>query len=377
MFFAIREIRHAKLRFALIGVVVALTAALVFILTGLGTGLADANVSGMRKLPSEVIVLQSDVKRYLHRSNLPVGTADLDRDVPGVAWAEPIGHLTAAVRKDGGGVAADEPTDVTVFGVPDDARWLPDGLRLAGADRAVIDQHLADKGVRVGDTLTVEPSHRKVVVQAVVSGFTFNHLPMVFVPLRTWQEVKFGPVDGRGAVPDSAYDTISAVVVGPSPGVDEATLVRRLARVPGTEPLTVEDAIQSIPGYKEEGGTVDLMKGFLFLIGGLVIGVFFWIITLAKVGDVAVLRATGASGRLLATNLLAQVGIIAVAGLVVGAAVSFAMSAALPANAPFSLHAADVLTAAAILAALAVAAGGASLWRLLRVDPLLAIGRAS
>lgn len=51
MFLALRDLRFARGRFALMGAVVALIAALGVLLSGLASGLADAGISGLRALP--------------------------------------------------------------------------------------------------------------------------------------------------------------------------------------------------------------------------------------------------------------------------------------------------------------------------------------
>ncbi|MFD8254205.1 ATP-binding cassette domain-containing protein [Streptomyces werraensis] len=51
MFLALRDLRFARGRFALMGAVVALIAVLGVLLSGLASGLADAGISGLRALP--------------------------------------------------------------------------------------------------------------------------------------------------------------------------------------------------------------------------------------------------------------------------------------------------------------------------------------
>lgn len=53
MFLAIRELRHSRLRYGLIGAILALVAWLVFLLSGLANGLASDNASAMQHLNAD------------------------------------------------------------------------------------------------------------------------------------------------------------------------------------------------------------------------------------------------------------------------------------------------------------------------------------
>ncbi len=43
-----------------------------------------------------------------------------------------------------------------------------------------------------------------------------------------------------------------------------------------------KEVLQSIPGFKEEQGTLTMIIAFLLVIAALLIGVFFYVITLQK-----------------------------------------------------------------------------------------------
>lgn len=61
MFLALRELRFACGRFALMGAVVALIAILVVLLSGLSVGLANDGVSGLQRIDTTSFAFQEDV----------------------------------------------------------------------------------------------------------------------------------------------------------------------------------------------------------------------------------------------------------------------------------------------------------------------------
>lgn len=75
MFLALNEIRHSKLRYALVAGVMFFIAYLVFFLTGLAYGLAQDNRTAVDKWEAEYIVLAKDANTNLGMSMITEKTA--------------------------------------------------------------------------------------------------------------------------------------------------------------------------------------------------------------------------------------------------------------------------------------------------------------
>jgi putative ABC transport system permease protein len=374
MWFSLRDVRRHRARFALFGLLVALVGGLVMVLTGLGRGLADASVSAMLRLPGDAVVMQSDVRSFLARSTVTEAQLASAAQVPGVAAVDPLGTFTVSARTSDTNPA----NDVTLFGVDPTGGLVPAGADLSAPGSAWADASLEDKGVRVGDTLTLEPSTRQVRVAGFLDLGTYSHLPAVYVSLAEWQAVKFGPVDGVGEVPASASSLASAGVITYEPGADQAAVGAAVAAtVPKTEVLGRDAAVAATPGFKEETGTVDLMVGFLYVVAALVIGVFFWNAAISRTGEIALLRAIGATRGRTVREHLAQVLLVAVVGTVVAAIGSLGLAALLPAGVPFLLPVPTVVSTAALFVVIALLAGLAPVRRITSVDPLITLGRHS
>lgn len=354
------EIRFARLRFALIVLVVALLSALVFVMGAIGVGLGHANVSAVRALPGDGLVLQAGVDESLPRSVLTRDQVAAVATDPAVAWAEPLVLTSLMAQRDG------EPRfGVSVLGLPSDSRALPGGLRL-GPGEAVLDVELDGAGIAPGTTLTLGPRRRPLRVAATRDGATLSHQPALFVTEETAQRLR---ADLAGASVGTAA-TVSAAIVGLRPGHALADL-----SVAGVEAVDRETAARAMPGYRGELMTAQLVQVCLYVIGAALLTTFFWMVTVQKAGSLAVLRATGLSARTLAASLFAQVVGLTAAGLLAGWLLAAALTAAIPDAISAVLRAGDVLTAAAILLVLAVLAAGLALRTLLRTDPLTALQR--
>lgn len=70
MFLALRDLKVARGRFALVGLVIGLVALLTTLLSGLASGLVDDGISGLRGLPLTHIALQPGSQHIFSRSNL-------------------------------------------------------------------------------------------------------------------------------------------------------------------------------------------------------------------------------------------------------------------------------------------------------------------
>ncbi|MDG9728083.1 ABC transporter permease [Streptomyces sp. DH41] len=361
MFVALRDLTFAKGRFALMGSVVVLITLLVGLLSGLTAGLARENISAVTSLPADRIAFAAPSDgQDLSYANSTV-TEDQWRQwakAPGVHRAEPLGITTTRATAD------DRSTGVSVFGVEPGSHLAPGGDRVD--DRTVLMPPAAagELGVREGDTVTL--AGRRLTVAATDRDDSFSHTPVVWTSLRTWQAVPPpAPGTGTAAATVIALDTAS--------GADTAAT----DRTAGTETVTKDESLSAIGSYTSENGSLQLMRGFLFAISALVIGAFFTVWTIQRGGDIAVLKALGATTAALLRDALGQAVVLLAGGTLVGTAAAAAIGAAVSGSAvPFVLTPATVLVPAAVMVLLGGLGAGLAVRRITSVDPLTALGSA-
>jgi putative ABC transport system permease protein len=368
VYLSLREMRHSRLRTAMIVAIIALIAWLVFLLSGLANGLSNDNGASLRKMDATGIVFQRDVRMFLHRSLLPAEAVRQVAAVEGVTAATPIGHLTVTVM----GADGTDRVDATILAV-DPAGFLApsvtSGAALADAPEGgvVVDDEFKRHGYTIGDTLQVTPSGQRMTIAGFTGGQKYNHLPVIFMRIPQWQAIKFPTAEEAGGL----ADPISAVVVQG----DGGALDRIASEVPNVEVGTMQDAIEALPGYSSEMGTVRTILVFLFLIAALVMAAFFYVITLQKTNQFGVLKAIGAKTRTLALDLVGQVVLLTLAGAAIGAVLANLVAAVIPADVPFYLSNGIVVAYGAVLVVVAAVGSLLSAARIAKVDPLIAIGR--
>jgi putative ABC transport system permease protein len=348
------------------GTVVALISVLAVVLTGLTSGLASDNVSGLRDMPVTHFAFQRGVEGDLYsRSTVSSDAAQQWSRTPGVRRAAAYGNQLAHAKSERTG----KDLDIAVFGMEPGSFIAPDpvtGRPLgAGQDGVLVSRKVTDAGVRIGDVLTVERSAVRLPVIGTVGDEAYGHIAVVYAPLRTWQRIHYGL---PGTPPVQAYDQATAIALDASaaPG-----------RGLGFHVLTKSASYGASPGYTVETGTMRLIQGFLYVISMFVVGAFFVVWTVQRKQEIALVRGLGGSVGYLLRDALGQVVVVLVAATVIGSAAGTALSSAIRSAvsaAPIALETGPLVTAAIMLIALGLLGTFFAVRRITSVDPLLALG---
>ncbi|MFD8635355.1 ABC transporter permease [Streptomyces sp. NPDC059533] len=367
MFVAWRDLRFAKGRFALMGSVVLLITLLVGLLSGLTSGLARENISAITGLPATQLAFAApsgDQKVSFTNSQVPESAWEAWRKQPGVSSAEPLGIRTTNA------VSGDRTAGVSVFGVDPAGRLAPSGARPAPG-QVVLTEKAAKElgGLAAGAKLRIGPL--ELTVAGVSGTAAFSHTPVVWADLADWQRVG-NP--GASTTPGTSTTPVATVVAVTADGSADLAAADKAA---GTKAMTVDEALSAIGSYTSENGSLQLMRGFLFAISALVIGAFFTVWTIQRSGDIAVLKALGASTPYLLKDALGQAVVMLAIGTGLGTALAAGFGALISGgDVPFVLDAATVLLPAAIMIVLGALGAALSIRRITAVDPLTALGSA-
>ncbi|MEV6165665.1 ABC transporter permease [Streptomyces sp. NPDC052052] len=359
MFVAWRDLRFARGRFALMGTVVVLITLLVGLLSGLTAGLARENTSAVSGLDADRLAFAAPVDGRsvsFTESTVEESAWRSWTGRPGVLDARPLGIRTL----DAAAVEDRRTAAVAVFGVVPDGGLAPAAARV-GPGKAVLSEQAADDlGVGAGGRLRLGGA--ELTVAKVEGDASYSHLPVVWTSLDDWQRL--------GNADRAWHATVIALTT-----TDDADLAAG-DEAAGTRTLSLADSLTAIGSYQAENGSLQLMRAFLFAISALVIGAFFTVWTIQRSGDVAVLKALGASTPYLLRDALGQAVVMLAVGTGVGTALAWVIGALVGGNVPFVLDVATVLVPAAVMIALGAVGAALSIRRITAVDPLTALGSA-
>ncbi|MFD4175541.1 MULTISPECIES: ABC transporter permease [Streptomyces] len=359
MFVAWRDLRFARGRFALMGSVVVLITLLVGLLSGLTAGLARENISAVTGLDADHLAFAAPPDGQAESFANSTVREDAWRTWAGragVEAAQPVGIRTLNAT-----AAGERSAAVSAFGVEPDGTLGPEGI---GPGRVVVSEKAADElGVTAGDRIALGRAEREIA--AVATDASYSHTPVVWTSLDDWQQLGH---DGAGPAEQATVIALTTTGGADLAAGDEAA---------GTSTLTLDDSLTAIGSYQAENGSLQLMRGFLFAISALVIGAFFTVWTIQRSGDIAVLKALGASTPYLLRDALGQAVVMLALGTGLGTALAAGAGVLIGGGAvPFVLDAATVLVPAAVMIALGALGAALSIRRITAVDPLTALGSA-
>lgn len=364
MFVALRDIRFARGRFALMGSVIALITLLIVLLSGLTAGLAGRSTSAVEGLAADRIAFgtsgDGEVEPSYADSTVTAAQVDAWAATEGVAWAEPLGITLTRAEAAGGDSAA-----VALFGAPADGELAPAGL----AGGLVLNTALAeDLGVSAGDALTVAGT--ELTVDALADTGDHSHTPAVWTDIATWRDIDPRVRHAQGGDAPVA----NVVAAGRAEGVDGDAVAAAADDAAGTRSATRAGSLTAIGSFSSENGSLLAMQGFLYVISALVVGAFLTVWTVQRSGDIAILKALGGSTRYLLRDALAQALVVLVSGTAVGGAAGAALGALAAGTLPFSLTAATTVGPVAALVVLGMLGAVLAVRRITSVDPLTALG---
>ncbi|MCQ9343784.1 ABC transporter permease [Corynebacterium kozikiae] len=331
MFLAIREIRVAKGRFALIGTVVTMITFLLVMLTGLTTGLGHRNISALEELNPQAVVFNQEVS---------FNTSSISEEILAELGGVPLGASQSRMETDTNADA------VAVLGLPEGTE-SPHGTIGKGA---LVSETLAENlGAQPGQTVLL--GGVAVPVDSVVPDEYYSHGTVVWVNTETWQAV-------------SRSEDVGTVLL----------LESEPTNMPENIFVTdLKGSFDGLPAYGAQKGSLQAMQGFLYLISAVVTVSFLTVWTLQRTKDIAILAALGANKRYLLKDALGQAAIVLAIGAVLGAALATGIGMLMGQAVPFILHWQEVVLTALAVWVLGLVGAGFATRQVTKVDPQIAL----
>lgn len=354
MFLAINEMKHSKLRYALVIGVVFLIAYLVFFLTGLAYGLAQENRTAVDKWQADRILLSDEANGKLNMSMLTMDDYESVKAEDKAALAQFPGIVYQKGKKD-------QQINVSFFGIEADEFLAPNlvkGRMFKNTGEVVVNDSLTkEDGLQVGDQLKVAGSKQTLKIVGFTDEAMYNVAPVIYMSLADFQEIRFNQ-----ALPEEAMKINAIVVRGQTKQVAD-----------NLEKVKISAFINDLPGYSAQNMTFAFMIGFLIVIAAIVIGIFIYILTMQKQAIFGVMKAQGISNFFIARSVFVQTAILAFVGIVLGLALTYLSSLVLPAAVPFAIFWGLYLADSVGMWVIAILSAVFSVSTVVKIDPLQAI----
>ncbi|MDH3509271.1 MAG: ABC transporter permease [Gammaproteobacteria bacterium] len=376
MFIAIRDLTFAKGRFLLMGLVVALVAFLVTILSGTSAGLIKNNISGLIELPATHLAFEYNERPSYRNTMVERYMWEGWQGSPGVKAMEPMGHTVFNAR-----TQRDEPLEIVLWGLRPGSFIEPkvaEGEQLGPMeDGVIISRLLADDGVKIGDTIILD----RVLTELKVIGIldeerNIGHMPIIYTPLPKWQEATYGPPGGSPPgekLPDILFDFVSMLALQLEEGVDVVPLDDAFE----TATLDREEFYAASTGYTEEVMSVGMIQLFLVIVSAVVIGAFFTIWTIQRTKEIGLVKALGASSWYLMKDALGQALLLMLVSTAVGLGLAIAIGKGLIEGTafPFMFEGGMVASSMLLLIVAGLIGAAFAIRQINAVDAMIALGR--
>jgi putative ABC transport system permease protein len=356
------ELRRQPSRFVVATIVLAFLATLLMFLGGLLDGLYLGSTGAIRAQQADVIVYSDSARDSFLRSRITPEQRAQVTAAPGVEQVGGVGFVLLGAAVPG----ESDTANVAVAGYETPPRGVPapppDGQGFA-------DSRLEDFGASKGDIILVGPAATPITIIGFVDDTSYLLQSTVWVNLTTWRAVQ------NANRPDAAVadDVVQALVVSGT-----GSLAASIDSATGgtTKTLTKDAAVLALPGVRQQRDTFNQIIYSTLVVVLAVVGLFFSLLTLERLGLYGVLKAIGASTRRLFAGVVLQAVVVAVIAFVVGSLLAVGAAAALPATVPLQLTPARFLSTFLGLLVAAILGSAVSLRKVTKVDPASAIGNA-
>lgn len=360
---ALRELRRTPRRFVTATIVLTLLVILLLFLGGLLDGLYLGSTGALRAQRADAIVYSADANDSIIRSRIDSATRAQVAHASGVTALGGLGITLVGATVPG-------KTDLVATGVIG-YEIAPRGVPTPPPDgEAWADRRLAAFGVHVGQELGAGPQQVPLRVRGWVNDTNYLLQGALWVAPATWRRVQ------DASRPDARVATDAFQVLVVQGKVPTRELVRNIDAATGgsTKTLTKIDAVLSSPGTREQKSTFAGIIDVTLLVVGLVVALFFVLLTIERTSLYGVLKALGTPTRRLFAGLLVQALAVGVIAFVVGATSTLLLSMIIPATIPLQLQPSRALSTFVGVVGAALFGSFVSLRRIARADPITAIG---
>jgi putative ABC transport system permease protein len=242
----------------------------------------------------------------------------------------------------------------------------------------IIASKLVEKGIDIGDSFILDRVLTELEVVGVTDEHYIGHVPIVYTLLRKWQEATYGPPGGPPPgekLPSILFDYASVIALQLEPGTGPEDLQSTDVDL-GTITVDKAAAFEASSGYVEEVQSVQMIQAFLIIISAVVMGAFFSVWTIQRTKEIGLVKALGASNAYLLRDSLGQVLLLMITATSIGTLAAIQLGRTLEASSfPFMLVLETVAASAVMLVVAGLVGSALSLRLILKIDPIIALGR--
>ena len=297
-----KEIKKNKSKFLIVGAVVFLISFLTFMISGLANGLSQDNAALIKNLPDGTFYMTETAEGTYNLSQI-------DESLQKEVIEEFDGAASLSLQM--GFVNDQEETQHSVaFVTSSESSSFPS----VEPGEIVLDESLQEDGLKVGDVLTNSQWDGEFTVKGFVEQAKFSHAPVAFIHPDNYSEMY-------------RTDTMQLMFV---PKEDNGEIA-------GLQAFSNTDLLNTIPSYSAEQLSLNMIVAFLFVISGMLIGIFFYMMNVQRFGLYGILKAIGLKTTVLFKIMWTQMLVVTTIALILSIILSQSFQLIAPDGMPFHL----------------------------------------
>ncbi len=359
MFLAWKELRYYKTKYGLITGILVLLTFMVLFLGGLANGLAAATSSTIKNSDGAFYAISEDSDEIITRSELSKAQVDEIDAFYGEVTA--FNLQRTAISKTGD----DTKIDCTYLAIDTSSFMMVnviDGSETLGENEIILNNTFIDEDIAIGDTIKDVASDTPLKVVGFTKGESYGHSSVGVMTIGTYQAMR-SKLTNNPEVPYNAVAIKDADADATGFADNESIAV-----------LSKNDIISKIPGHAQEQTTIRMILYVLLVVSAVILGIFFYVITIQRLGQFGTLKAIGTSMKTISAMIFWQVLIISGCSVLIGDLLTFGMAAMMPAKMPFALTVLEACFISALFVIISVVSSLFTLIKVSKVDPIIAIG---
>lgn len=370
MYLAFKEMKKEKGRFITILLVTALIGYMVYFLSALAFGLAEANKTAIDHWNADTIIVTKASNKNAYASVILEDTYNqINREK-----LEPLNIASAVILDE---KSDDESKfDVVFMGLETpDSKLMPKIVEgnLYSEDLEVVVskdiQNMMD--IKIGDTLKVATNGREFKIVGFTESSSYNTRPVVYANLdmvsQTMMTYTTGTEeDATATATPNMPKNVSMFIAQEPVSIDNLNDLK-------LEAVSSQQFINNIPGYQAQLLTFGMMIIALVLIAAIIIAIFMYIITMQKRSIFAVLKIQGINNSYITKSVIYQTILVSLIGSVAGLVSTIATILLLPKSVPTLINITLFGMIGFLLLAFAIVGSIFSARSILKIDPLDAL----
>lgn len=343
-----KEMRFYKFRYALIMLIIFLLGIMVLFISGLAQGLARENVSFLDNMNARYFITEDMKETKIESSHL---TKEQQTQIEDVVHQHPttLGPQTLKLQH--------QDQDVLTFTTSSKLRpKLETGSYPHNNNEIVINEKLTGEHIKVGDKVSFKGHDQQFKVSGIIEDTMYAHSSMILMNKEGFNQINqqvstFYPITDLNKQQLDKVNSLKDVKVS-----------------------TQSELTDNIASYKAEQLPLNLMIASLFIITAIVLSAFFYVMTIQKISQIGILKAIGIKTRHLLSSLVLQIVMTTLIGVFLAILLIEVLQLLMPVSMPFYLNSTNIVMMIVIFLIVGFIGTILSFIKILKIDPIEAIG---